>query len=368
MRIGILTLPLHTNYGGILQAYALQTTLERMGHKVEIINVPFTLPSISTVTILKRIIKKILGKYPGYINYEGKFNQWLPIVAQNLKPFKDKCLHMSQKYEDYSDILHDDYDCIVVGSDQIWRPRMLLSDISNAYLSFAEGWNIKRIAYSASFGTQNWEYTSLQTEKCKRLLKKFDAVSVREDSGVINCFKYFGEKAVHTLDPTLLLTKNDYNELIKDVPPVCKHQVFAYILDLNSEKKQMVEDFSNKNNFEIRTINPELDNIKCDINTRIVPSVEEWLSAFRDSDFVLTDSFHACVFSILYQKPFAVIVNNERGSSRFLSLLSMFGLMNRIVSSTDDLNSIGKIDYGKVYEKYGKFKERSLSYLRDNLK
>ena len=83
MKIGILTLPLHTNYGGILQAYALQTVLERIGHEVEIINVPFTLPSISKVTIVKRIIKKILGKYSGYINYEGKFNKWLPIVAQN---------------------------------------------------------------------------------------------------------------------------------------------------------------------------------------------------------------------------------------------------------------------------------------------
>lgn len=367
MRIGILTLPLHTNYGGILQAYALQTTLERMGHQVEIINVPFTLPSISIVTMVKRIIKKLLGKYPGYINYEGKFNQWLPIMARNLKPFKDKYLHMSQKYDDYLDILPNDYDCIVVGSDQIWRPRMLLSDISNAYLSFAEGWNIKRIAYSASFGTQIWEYTSLQTEKCKRFLKKFDAVSVREDSGVVNCLKYFGVKAVHTLDPTLLLTKNDYNELIKDVPPACNHQVFAYILDFNTAKQQMVEGFSAKNNFEIRTINPEFDNIKCDLYKRIVPSLEEWLTAFRDSDFIITDSFHACVFSILYQKPFAVIVNNERGSSRFLSFLSMLGLTDRIVNCLNDIESLEEIDYKKVYDKLALYKEMSFSYLSKNL-
>lgn len=367
MRIGILTLPLHTNYGGILQAYALQTVLERMGHQVEVINIPFTLPSISKVTIVKRIIKKILGKYPGYINYEGKFNQWLPIAAQNLQLFKDKYIHMSQIYEDYSAISPNDYDCIVVGSDQIWRPRMLLSDISNAYLSFAEGWNIKRIAYSASFGTQTWEYTCSQTEKCKRLLKKFDAVSVREDSGVVNCLKYFGVKVVHTLDPTLLLTKNDYNELIKDVPPACNHQVFAYILDLNSAKQQMVEGISDKNNFEIRTINPELDNIKCDLNKRIVPSLEEWLAAFRDSDFILTDSFHACVFSILYQKPFAVIVNNERGSSRFLSFLSMLGLTDRMVNCLNDIVSLKEIDYKQVYDKLALYKELSFSYFDENL-
>lgn len=368
MRIGILTLPLHTNYGGILQAYALQTVLERMGHQVEVINIPFTLPSIPKVTIVKRIIKKILGKYPGYINYEGKFNQWLPIAAQNLQSFKDKYIHMSQIYEDYSAISPNDYDCIVVGSDQIWRPRMLLADISNAYLSFAEGWNLKRIAYSASFGTQNWEYTSLQTEKCKRLLKKFDAVSVREDSGVVNCLKYFGVKAVHTLDPTLLLTKNDYNELIKDVPPACNHQVFAYILDLNSAKQQMVVGFSDKNNLEIRTINPKLDNIKCDLNKRIVPSLEEWLTAFRDCDFIITDSFHACVFSILYQKPFAVIVNNERGSSRFLSFLSMLGLTDRMVNCLNDIVSLEEIDYKQVYEKLALYKELSFLYLDENLR
>lgn len=367
MRIGILTLPLHTNYGGILQAYALQTVLERIGHEVEIINVPFTLPSISKVTIVKRIIKKILGKYPGYINYEGKFNKWLPIVAQNLQSFKDKYIHMSHIYDDYSAISSNDYDCIVVGSDQIWRPRMLLSDISNAYLSFAEGWNIKRIAYSASFGTQNWEYTSVQTEKCKKLLKMFDAVSVREDSGVVNCLKYFGVKAVHTLDPTLLLTKNDYNELIKIVSPTCNHQVFAYILDMNSEKQQMVKEFSNKNNYEIRTVNPELNNIKCDLNKRIVPSVEEWLIAFRDSDFIITDSFHACVFSILYQKPFAVIVNNERGSSRFLSLLSMFGLTDRMVNCLNDIESLEEIDYIQVYDKLALYREKSFSYFKENL-
>ena len=364
MRIGILTLPLHTNYGGILQAYALQTTLERMGHKVEIINVPFTLPSISKVTIVKRIIKKILGKYPGYINYEGKFNKWLPIVAQNLQSFKDKYIHMSRIYDDYSAISSNDYDCIVVGSDQIWRPRMLLSDISNAYLSFAEGWNIKRIAYSASFGTQNWEYTSLQTEKCKRLLKKFDAVSVREDSGVVNCLKYFGVKAVHTLDPTLLLTKNDYNELIKY--DLCKrsHQIFAYILDQTPIKQRIVNDYSVNNGLEVLTINPEIDNVKCDISERIVPSVQEWLIAFRDSDFIITDSFHACVFSILYKKSFAVVINKERGSSRFISLLEMLNLTNRIVTSYEELDALGKIDYDVVEEKLKTFKDKSLLYLK----
>ena len=120
----------------------------------------------------------------------------------------------------------------------------------------------------------------------------------------------------------------------------------AYILlkRIRAEKQQMVKEFSNKNNYEIRTVNPELNNIKCDLNKRIVPSVEEWLIAFRDSDFIITDSFHACVFSILYQKPFAVIVNNERGSSRFLSLLSMFGLTDRMVNCLNDIESLEEIE------------------------
>lgn len=367
MRIGILTLPLHTNYGGILQAYALQTVLERMGHEVKIIHLPFVRPSASFKIKVKRFLKKMLGRFSGYINFEEKSNQWLPFVAKNINTFMDAQLNLA-RYNDYSDISETDFDCICVGSDQIWRPRMLLYNISNAYLSFASNWNIKRIAYSVSFGTDEWEYSEEETSICKSLVKKFNAVSVRELGGVNLCQYYLNINAMHTLDPTLLLDADDYKSLIKDHP--CSNNskiLFSYVLDVTIEKAELIENFAKYKGMDVSKINVEMGNKKCELSKRILPSVEYWLKSFRDSDFIITDSFHACVFSILFKKPFAVMVNNVRGAARFSSLLSMFGLEDRIVSSLEDLKKLNAIDYTLVYSKLEAQKQLSYNFLSKSL-
>ena len=192
MRIGILTLPLHTNYGGILQAYALQTVLERMGHDVCLIEKkrqPLRLPLWKApLSYGKRIIKNLTGN-PFPIFYEQKMNREEPVVRQNTDKFINKYIKR-RIVDDFSDIRGTDFDAIVVGSDQIWRPKYF-QEIEHAFLDFTEGWNIKRIAYAASFGTDEWEYTPEQTERCAKLLKRFDAVSVREKLGVSLCKEYF---------------------------------------------------------------------------------------------------------------------------------------------------------------------------------
>lgn len=367
MKIGILTLPLHTNYGGILQAYALQTVLERMGHEVKIIHVPFVRPSAPIKTKLKRFIKKVLGRFQGYINFEEKSNQWLPFVAKNINTFMDAQLKLA-RYNDYSCISEKDFDCICVGSDQIWRPRMLLSNISNAYLSFASSWSIKRIAYSASFGTDEWEYSEEDTAICKSLVKKFNAVSVREFCGVNLCKHYLGINAIHTLDPTLLLNADDYKALIKEIPCSNKSNIlFSYVLDVTEEKAKLIENFAKYQGMGISKIDVEMGNKKCELSKRILPSVEYWLKSFRDSDFIITDSFHACVFSIIFKKPFAVMLNNARGAARFSSLLSMFGLEDRIVNSLEDWKKLDAIDYNLVYSKLEEQKQLSYNYLIKSL-
>ena len=87
---------------------------------------------------------------------------------------------------DFNALNPNDFDAFIVGSDQVWR-RLYMPDIYREYLSFAEGWNVRRISYAASFGTEEWEYSPLETTECRRLLQKFDAVSVREASGVSLC-------------------------------------------------------------------------------------------------------------------------------------------------------------------------------------
>lgn len=148
MKIGILTLPLHINYGGILQAYALQTVLERMGHEVHVIEKkkkPLRLPTYKIPLCYgKRIAMNLLGhKTPVF--YERKYNRERPVVRQNTDKFIHKYVHLVQ-YDDFSDIKESEYDVIVVGSDQVWRPKYFGNDIiEQAYLKFAENWNIKRI-------------------------------------------------------------------------------------------------------------------------------------------------------------------------------------------------------------------------------
>lgn len=246
MRIGIITLPLYTNYGGILQAYALQTILERMGHEVWIeyrrnnkYNIkkyirPILLFILSLFfSRVRRIYiptereENIIGQYINQFVFKY-INRTVPIYTRSkklLKPYK--------------------FEAFVVGSDQIWRPRYSRG-LTNAFLDFTEGENVKRISYAASFGTDVWEFTRRQTKKCARLIKKFDAVSVREDSAVLLCKRYMGIDAIHLLDPTLLLKREDYLNLIDWNSQISKigSELFVYILDNTMEKQKIVETVS----------------------------------------------------------------------------------------------------------------------------
>lgn len=356
MKIGILTLPLHTNYGGILQAYALQTVLERMGHEVCVIEkrkLPLSLPLYKMPFCYgKRIVKNLLG-HKCLIFYEQKFNQRYnqeqPVIRQYTDKFIKKYIHL-KRYENFSDIKETEFDAIVVGSDQVWRPIYFGSNqIEQAYLKFTKNWDIKRIAYAASFGTDEWEYTSEETKKCKRLIQKFDIVSVREDSGVDLCKRYFNKDALHVLDPTMLLCKEDYIKLFEDAHiPKSSGNLLCYILDETEEKKALVKRIAKDRGlipFNVKSIS---DEITSPIQERIQPPVEQWLRGFYDAEFVVTDSFHACVFSILFNKPFIVYGNENRGLSRFKSLLNLFDLNDNLLLNMSEYKSQNKFELKNI--------------------
>lgn len=371
MRIGILTLPLHTNYGGILQAYALQTVLERMGHEVHVIEKerqPLSLP-IQKMPFCygKRIVKNIIGwKCP--IFYEQKYNREQPIIRQNTDKFIKKYIHIAE-YDDFSDIKESEYDAIVVGSDQVWRPKYFgKNQIENAYLKFAEGWNIKRIAYAASFGTDEWEYNSKQTSECGRLLRMFDAVSVREDSGVDLCKRYFGVEAQHVLDPTMLLDREDYIKLFEAADtPKSKGTLLNYILDGTPEKKVIIENITREKGLIPFCVNSKVENCKAKLNERIQPPLEQWLRGFYDAELVITDSFHACVFSILFQKPFIMMGNINRGLSRFSSLICMLGLEDKLIMDNHMYKVFTDIDWNKVLSVLITKKNSAITFLSNKL-
>ena len=325
MRIGILTLPLHTNYGGILQAYALQTVLERMGHDVKVIDYDYLYPRPTYWKLVKRQIKTILGMRTLSVNYEKNLNRPEQIKRKYTQAFINKYIHRLVIKNIDIELSENMFDCIVVGSDQVWRPEYN-RNICNMFLDFAKTWKIKRIAYAASFGTEKWNVSVEESIKCKELLHLFDMISVREKSAVKLCQHLFDLKVHQTLDPTLLLSKEDYIAMLKkNNVSKSNGNMFVYLLDDTEDKREMVNHIAAKKNLVAFEIN--LRQSKQATNSLIPqPPVEKWIRGFLDAECVVTDSFHACVFSVIFNKPFVVCVNEHRGATRFYSLFDQLAL------------------------------------------
>lgn len=378
MKIGILTLQLHTNYGGILQAYALQTTLQRMGHEAYIITLIYQeckiigwRKAVSPLVYAVRFGRRyICGDKSSFVFLEQKFNRERKIRMANTNAFISKYINVLE-CADYTTLSKDHVDAIVVGSDQVWRPIYFHGDIIHAYLDFAKDWSIKRVSYAASFGTDEWEYSEQQTLDCRALISKFDAVSVREDSAVELCKKHFDIDAKHLLDPTMLLDKEDYIKLVEAVNTAkSSGNLMVYILDITPDKQMLIDTIAKQRGlipFTTRAKATDGDggNILLPLEDRIQPPLEVWIRGFMDAEFVVADSFHACVFSIIFNKPFIVYGNMTRGNARFISLLKMFGLESQLIYSSDELNidKCSMIDWDSVNMRLKALKKESIEFL-----
>lgn len=347
MKIAILTLRLHTNYGGILQAYALQKTLRDMGHDAVTLQCNAKTGHnalLMPLVYLKRIIKKCLGKYDRPIFAERTIRRNDEIVSVETRRFINEHIH-TKELRSLNDITKTDYNAVVVGSDQVWRKQYFTWDwntcIANAFLKFANGWVIKRIAYAASFGVDKIgkEYSPTEIRDCAGYLKMFDAVSIREDAGVDICRDEMDVAAQHVLDPTMLLTKDDYIKIVESAnTPASNGNMLSYFIDKNEFKSRLATQISVQ-----EKLSPILFGVMYDEtdskNLKVQPSVETWLRGFMDAELVVTDSFHACVFSIIFNKPFIVVGNEKRGVSRISSLLKQFNIETNLVLETDDISS-----------------------------
>lgn len=373
MNIAIITLPLHTNYGGLLQAYALKHTLEQQGHKVDVIDLKDKMPApkgLKAPFIYLRRMASALFKGTEVFR-EKRYARELPVVAANTSRFVDEYIS-PRLVKEFRDIKEGEYDAFVVGSDQVWRP-LYFRNIEDAFLRFAEGWDVKRVAYAASFGTDRLEYEYMQLEACEKLLEKFDAVSVREDSAVTMCEEWLDyEGATHVADPVMLMDTDEINRLAGNAENrPAKGKIMKYILDPSKEKAAAVDFISRVSSTEVydASVNPYTRELP--LSERVVPSVEQWIAGFADADFVVTDSFHGCVLSILMHKKFLAVGNSRRGMARLSSLLNMFGLEGRLVHGIDPEDDgeyfLSEIDWEAVDIKLKAFKELSERFLIDAL-
>ena len=374
MKIGVLALQLRYNFGGILQAYALQKTLNDMGHNaVHIDQCKYVSlgPWYKKYPIyLKRAIRKHLGSEDIVVRADVAINNASKIISIHTEPFIEKYIKRIFT-RDFSNIKESDFDAFVVGSDQVWRTKYFFSKTENAYLDFAKDWDIKRIAYAASFGTEEWEYNEELTLNCSNLVKKFNAISVRESSAVELCKEKLGVYAQHVLDPTMLLKKEDYISLFEQANiDKSDGNLFCYILDKKGEKDDIVNNIAKMLQLTPFYVNSRYQDSNAPLEERIQQPVEKWLRAFHDAEFVITDSFHACVFSLLFNKPFIVYGNKDRGLTRLYSLLEMFGLEDRLATSLEDIEKIllTAIDWKNVNKTHAEWKEKSISFLTNSLK
>lgn len=374
MNIGVISLPLHNNFGGILQAYALQKVLRDLGHNAVLIDksryVSLGSWYIKYPIYIKNALLKYIMRQKAEVRPDVEINKIPKTIAQHTEPFIDK--YIKRIYtKDFSNIKKNKFDAFIIGSDQVWRPRYFGTRIENAYLDFAKEWDVKRIAYAASFGAEEWEYTNEQTSTCSELLKIFNAVSVRESSAVEFCKERLDVKAEHVLDPTMLLTKEIYINLFNVAGTAqSEGNLFCYVLDRNKETNIIIDSIAKNKGLKPFYVNSRYEEPDAPLEERVQQPVEKWLRAFHDAKYVITDSFHACVFSIIFNKPFIVYGNKERGMARFESLLKLFELEERLICSPEEVNKVLQtpIDWERVNSIHKLMKEKSLSFLSKYLK
>jgi len=356
MKIGILTQHFLLNYGGIIQNYALQQVLLKLGHE------PLTFEHdtcYSRTRWFLRTVKQILrtrsfNHLPQYPVYKGRIGNknFIQFVLKNIKsvPVKDFVPSLTAKYG---------IEAYIVGSDQVWRPAFNLGPrLGNMFLDFADD-QVKKLSYAASFGCGEWEYTKEQEQMCSKLAKRFDAISVREASGIKLCKQHFGVNAALVLDPTLLLTKEDYEKVCVDIPTKDKH-IFVYSLVVSDKVLAVASSVSQKTGLPV-VVKQAGDKVKKE------DTIEDWFAEFRDADYVVMDSFHGMVFSIIFNKPFYIVMNPSGGNDRYISLLSQLGLMDRIVKDNQIPNQ-EIINWNEVNQKLVALRLSSLNFLKSNLK
>lgn len=353
-KLGILTFhyPENKNYGAILQSYAVLKLYEKIGLEAYLLDYrPYS-------KTLKNILKDI------FLNsFEAKgFKEY---VKKYLKIYK---IDFENKKE-----LNNTFNIFSVGSDQVWRERNLKEKILTYFFDFVDD-NKKKIAYAASFGVDYWEGDEKLTEEIKPLIKRFDHISVREESGIDICKNTFGiDNVVCVLDPTLMIDREDYQPILddwKDKSHLKKKYIAHMLLDDTEQLRDGSKKIANYLRAEINHIKGKSFNILGKTIT-LYNKVSQWLTYLKDAELVITDSFHCTVFSIIFHKKFVIVANPARGIARLETLLGKVGLEDRFFTNIDGVLKSGildkDIDYQEVDKKLEVHRKHSMDFLKKAL-
>lgn len=366
MKIDIITRHSVPNYGSLLQSYATQNAIEKMGYESEIINYTRYEERYENLanTLIKgkkwdknfvlRFIYKIIQTpnysrmYKNFFLYRKNFLKETQIEYGNIEELNDNI---------------PDADVYCSGSDQIWG-KIGTADFDEAYfLEFAKG--KKCISYASSFGKT--KLTDSLNINLDRLLGKYTNILVREDSAkeLLNHRGFNNVEQV--LDPTLLLEKKEWDELAnKSTRNVKGDYILIYQLHDNKDFDKYAEKFARKKGMKLLRISPSLYHFTRSGKLIYLPNQFDFLKYFKNAKYILTDSFHATVFSIIFNKKFIDILPLNKTGTRIESILRLFEIKNRILPSYENMSLIDEpIDYDNVNILLEKERNRSIDLFKN---
>ena len=366
MKIGIITFHISNNYGALLQTYALQHKLELLGQSVEVIDYRPT-PRSEKLELIHRIPKykpsQNLLRYLLAIPYRfcmdiltlNKRHQLRAYILQYIK----KHYHLSEKqYVSYSELEKScpHYDLYLVGSDQVWNPHNTGGDFDPAYFFSYIKEEHACASYASSVGRYNIRDNA---DTFRNYSQNLHWVSVREAQTIPAIKEITGKDAVCVVDPTLLLTADDWKQITLEQKKHPEKFILVYSLGSNQSVGKVAKMISTNLKLPIMYIRYDSEPLKSQ------PSFvrpEEYLWCFAHASFVITDSFHGTVFSIINSKPFYT-VQPEINNSRVLNLLTQLGIADRYIPPEKIPTVNNNIDYNHVQDKLERMRHDSLDYL-----
>ncbi len=367
-KVGIITLHRVVNYGSVLQTYALQTKLEELGYE------SITIDYYPERLHIKGMLKRIKDKGPKFEKSFFVRNCARTIIFPSyiirfnmFKKFLKKYIKMTEKtYYSDKDFENNnfDFDIYCTGSDQVWNSEWNEKIEKPLFLSFAPE-DKRKISYAASFGKK--ELKESEKNMTRDLLKRYDAISLREKSGVEIVENLGIKNSVHVVDPTLLLNGNDWRKLASNKYKNDNY-ILVYNLNRNSKIDKYAANLSKKTGLKVRFLSYQLHEFYKKGKISCNPRVEDFLSLIDNAKYVITDSFHATAFSINFNTQF-VIVYPGKFSTRLQSLLELNELENRVAKDENDMTVVdNKIDFEKVNSIMKKEREKSYKWLEKALK
>ena len=359
-RIGIITITDGANYGNRLQNYALQEVLRSIGADVQTFKIKSSKDTKTKIAFFKDIVKSLLCR-----------RSTMFLFRKRMKLFSD----FNKQYIAFSKEIHDStptkFDYFVCGSDQIWNTEFsFIKENINLYLaSFARP--EQRVAYAASFGKadMNFEEETL----FRRELPLFHSLGMREKSGM-DFANQFGNRrdAMVVLDPTLLLDRNDWTAIEKKPKYLESHKYIAtyFLGEKTNEVRRKIEEMAELCDAEVVNLTIEFmpDNEIKNVG-HFLTSPDEFIWLIHNAECVVTDSYHACIFSFIFDKPFIVCNRAWQGTNmntRMDTFLSTFSLQQKWFCA-EKTNEYLEHNYGEGYAILQNEKEKSTSFLKKAL-